>query len=293
MLITTAKGRTVEVNEDYTIDQNWEHYTAAEHDRWDRLYARQAEVLKGRACDEFLQGLDDLQLSESGIPNFDQLNERLMKRTGWQIVAVPDLVPESVFFEHLANKRFPAGNFIRSEANLEYLEEPDVFHDVYGHVPMLAHPVFAEYMEAYGKGGRRAEKRGLLTQFARLYWYTVEFGLIRSGDDFKIYGSGIVSSKSETLFSLESGSPHRLHFDLERIMSTDYKVDDFQQSYFVIDSMDELLEKTYQDFGPMYDRLEALAKPTDPTETVDGDVVYHQGTQEYVRMGGRLADKCA
>lgn len=290
MKIVTRLGRTVEVNADYTVDQNWEHFTAEEHDRWDRLYARQGKLLKGRACNEFMEGLDLLKLSESGIPNFEQLSDRLEKLTGWRIVAVPDLVPDEVFFDHLANRRFPAGNFIRSEAQLDYLQEPDVFHDVYGHVPLLANPVFADYIEAYGKGGQRAMGRGVLKNLARLYWYTVEFGLINTPDGMRIYGAGILSSKSESIFALKDKSPNRIHFNLKRLMQTDYRIDDFQQTYWVIDSFDELLNATYQDFGPLYDALEKSDEVYTPDSVMDNDVVHHLGTQAYANAGGRLAE---
>ncbi|WCL52677.1 phenylalanine 4-monooxygenase [Gimibacter soli] len=289
MLITTRLGRQVEVNADYTVDQHWEHFTAEEHDRWDRLYARQEQLLEGRACDEFMQGLKLLKLSDGGIPRFDDLSARLGKLTGWSVVAVPDLVPDDVFFDHLANRRFPAGNFIRSERELDYLQEPDVFHDVFGHVPMLANPVFADYMEAYGKGGQRAQGKGVLANLARLYWYTVEFGLISTKDGMRIYGAGIVSSKAESIYSLESDSPHRIHFDLKRLMQTDYKIDDFQQTYWVIDSFKELLEATYQDFGPLYDALVSENMKHAPDAILTDDRVHHEGTQAYARAGGRLA----
>ncbi|MBO6503393.1 MAG: phenylalanine 4-monooxygenase [Kordiimonadaceae bacterium] len=293
MEIVTRLGRKVEVNEDYTVDQNWEQFTAEEHDRWDRLYERQGKLLPGLACDEFIQGLDDLRLSESGIPHFGRLSDRLEKRTGWRIVAVPDLVPDEVFFDHLANRRFPAGSFIRSEAQLDYLQEPDVFHDVYGHVPLLANPVFADYMEAYGKGGQRAMGRGVLQNLARLYWYTVEFGLINTPDGMRIYGAGILSSKTESLFSLRDPSPNRIHFDLVRLMQTNYRIDDFQQTYWVINSFEELLEATYQDFGPIYDKLEADDTSYAVDTVLDGDTVHNVGTQAYANAGGRLAKEAS
>lgn len=281
MKIMTRLGREVEVNEDYTIDQNWTQYTADEHDRWDRLYARQREILKGRACQEFLDGLDALSLSDGGIPRFDELSEKLMARTGWKIVAVPDLVPDEVFFDHLANRRFPAGNFIRDESQFNYIQEPDVFHDVFGHVPMLVHPIFADYMEAYGKGGLAAAGKGVLPNLARLYWYTVEFGLIKTKDGMRLYGAGIVSSPAESIFALEDPSPNRIHFDLERVMCTKYRIDDYQQTYFVIDSFDELLDVTYQPFGPIYERVNG--KPPIAVDTIlNGDKVHHRGSQSYV-----------
>ncbi len=289
MKITTRLGREVEVNEDYTVDQNWDHFADAEHDRWDRLYARQQTMLEGRVCDEFMDGLETLKLSDGGIPNFEDLSGRLRAVTGWSVVAVPDLVPDEVFFDHLANRRFPAGNFIRSDAQLDYLQEPDVFHDVFGHVPMLANPTFADYMEAYGKGGQRAAGRGVLKNLARLYWYTVEFGLINTPKGLRIYGAGIVSSKSESIFCLEDNSPNRIHFDLQRLMKTNYRIDDFQQTYWVIDSFQELLEATYQDFGPLYDALEATKTAYAPDTVLNEDTLHNLGTQDYAAAGGRLA----
>lgn len=291
MEIVTRLGRKVEVNHDYTVDQNWEQFTPEEHDRWDRLYARQGKLLPGRACNEFIEGLEALSLSHSGIPNFELLSDRLEKLTGWRIVAVPDLVPDDVFFDHLANRRFPAGSFIRPEAQLDYLQEPDVFHDVYGHVPLLANPVFADYMEAYGKGGQRAAGRGVLQNLARLYWYTVEFGLINTPEGLRIYGAGILSSKSESIFSLEDNSPNRIHFDLERLMRTEYRIDDFQQIYWVINDFEELLNATYQNFGPIYDRLTA-DDTSYPVDTVlSQDWVHNMGTQAYAKAGGRLVKR--
>src|SRR5271165_6656361 len=230
---------------DWTIDQGITEYTAEDHCTWVTLYERQAALLPGRACDEFLAGLGALDLHGTGIPDFCALSEKLQALTGWRVVAVPGLVPDHVFFEHLANRRFPASRFIRSPQQLDYLPEPDVFHDVFGHVPMLTHPVFADYMQAYGKGGQRAlSEFGALKNLARLYWYTVEFGLIEKPEGLRIYGSGIVSSRAESIYSVESPSPNRIGFDLERVMRTEYRIDDFQESYFVIGSFDELFEET-------------------------------------------------
>jgi phenylalanine-4-hydroxylase len=268
---------------DWTIPQQWERYTAEEHATWDTLFARQAALLPGRASEAWLHGLDALRLSESGIPNFEELSERLMKLTGWQVVAVPGLVPEDVFFDHMASRRFVAGNFIRRPDQLDYLQEPDVFHDVFGHVPMLADPRFADYLEAYGRGGQRALGLGALTQLARLYWYTVEFGLVEEAGGLRIYGSGIVSSFGESRFALDSDSPNRIGFDLKRVMRTEYRIDDFQQNYFVIPSFDELLRVTVEtDFAPLY--TEILAQPDIPIAAIlPKDRVITRGTQEYAQ----------
>ncbi|MBO9621387.1 MAG: phenylalanine 4-monooxygenase [Sphingomonas sp.] len=266
---------------DWTIPQNWSAYTPEEHATWDLLFERQAKLLPGRAAQAYLNGLHALRLSESGIPNFEELSERLMQLTGWQVVAVPGLVPDDVFFDHMANRRFVAGNFIRRRDQLDYIQEPDVFHDVFGHVPMLADPVFADYLEAYGRGGVRAMELGALKQLGRLYWYTVEFGLIEEAGDLRIYGSGIVSSSAESRFALEDPSPNRIRFDLKRVMRTEYRIDDFQQNYFVIPSFDALLRATVEtDFAPLYEEL--LQLPDIPVATIlPEDDVITRGTQEY------------
>jgi phenylalanine-4-hydroxylase len=266
---------------DWTVPQDWSHYTAQEHAVWDTLFDRQAKLLPGRASEAYLRGLDVLKLSKPGIPDFAELSERLMGLTGWQVVAVPGLVPDNVFFDHMANRRFVAGNFIRRPDQLDYLQEPDVFHDVFGHVPMLADPVFADYLAAYGRGGQRAMELGALKHLARLYWYTVEFGLIAEPEGLRIYGSGIVSSFAESRFALDDPSPNRIAFDLKRVMRTDYRIDDFQQNYFVIPSFDELLRVTVEtDFAPLY--AEIMAEPDVPVaEILPDDLVLTHGTQAY------------
>jgi phenylalanine-4-hydroxylase len=267
---------------DWTIDQGFSTYTPEEHQVWVTLYERQAALLPGRACDEFLNGLKALDLHGEGIPDFREMNRKLNALTGWTVVAVPGLVPDEVFFDHLANRRFPAGRFIRRPDQLDYLEEPDVFHDVFGHVPMLTDPTFADYMKAYGEGGLRAMRLGRLHNLARLYWYTVEFGLMQTPEGLRIYGAGIVSSHGESEFSLEDPSPNRLGFDLIRVMRTPYRIDDYQQVYFVLPSLKRLLDDTLQDFGPIYGCLAAL-----PDIAIDAitpeDEVFTRGTQAYAK----------
>ncbi len=267
-------------NPDWTIAQNWPSYGAEEHDRWDRLFSRQSALLPGRACDEALAAMKRLGLSRSGIPDFSDLSERLSAITGWRVAPVAGLIPDDAFFEHLANRRFPAAAFIRPEREFDYLKEPDIFHDVFGHVPLLANPVYAAFLEAYGKGGRRALERGQLHNLARLYWYTVEFGLIQTQEGLRIFGAGILSSPAETLFSLEDNSPNRVAFDLERVMRTKYIIDDFQQTYFVIESFERLLEECYQDFGPFYDRLRE-APDIEAHALYEGDRIITRGNLRY------------
>ena len=272
-------------DDDFIIPQAWSSYTATEHATWDRLFARQQAMLQPRVVPAFLEGLDVLRMSKPGIPDFSELSERLMRATGWQVVAVPGLVPDAVFYEHLANRRFVAGRGIRTPEQLDYLEEPDIFHDVFGHVPLLANPVFADYMQAYGEGGRRAQALGTIDKLARLYWYTVEFGLIRDasggGDALKIFGAGIVSSHGESVFALDDPSPNRIGFNLKRVMQTRYRIDDYQQAYFVIDSFEDLLRQTLDaDFGPLYEELAALPD-LDVDVILPGDKVLTRGTQAH------------
>lgn len=257
--------------DDWTVPQDWASYTSAEHALWDRLCARQSRQLVGRAVPAFMQGLDVLHLSRPGIPDFAELSEKLAALTGWSVVAVPGLVPDEVFFEHLAHRRFVAGRFIRRPDQIDYLEEPDVFHDVFGHVPLLSDPVFADYMQAYGEGGLRAVRLGAIKRLARLYWHTVEFGLIRSAEGLRIYGAGIVSSHGESLYALESPKPARIAFDLRRVMRTRYNIDDYQPAYFVIDRFEDLLRQTLEtDFAPLYRTL-ADTPDIGPGEVIPAD----------------------
>jgi phenylalanine-4-hydroxylase len=266
---------------DWTIPQEWSRYTPDEHAVWDTLYARQSDMLRDRAAPAFLRGIDVLKMSRPGIPDFEELSERLTALTGWRVAAVPGLVPDEVFFRHLANRTFVAGRFIRRPDQLDYLQEPDVFHDLFGHVPLLSDPTFADYMQAYGEGGLRSLSFGSLEQLARLYWYTVEFGLIRDGAALKLYGAGIVSSFGESHFALEDASPNRIGFDLKRVMRTRYRIDDYQQTYFVIDSFADLLRQTLEtDFAPLYADL-AVATELSPEAVEPTDNVLHRGLQTH------------
>ena len=273
-------GGHVPERADWTIAQDWQAYTPAQHATWRTLFERQVQLMPGRACSAFMDGLRDLPIAADQIPDFAQLSDVLMKRTGWQVVAVPGMVPNDVFFDHLANRRFPAGQFIRAAHELDYLQEPDVFHDIFGHVPMMMNPVMADFMQAYGEGGKRAERLGVLDRLARLYWYTVEFGLVEEAGEVRIFGAGILSSFTETRFALESPSPNRIGFDLKRVMRTLYRIDEFQESYFVLPSIDRLLEFAQTDFAPIYEALQAL--PDLAAATVLGeDRVFTRGTGAY------------
>ncbi len=276
----TDRG-TIPVYTTAVVEQPWDSYTDTDHQVWKQLFARQREVLPGRACDEFLAAQDMLRMTADAIPRFDELNEILVDATGWTLIGVEGLLPEQTFFDHLANRRFPVTWWIRKPEQIDYISEPDLFHDLFGHVPLLMNPVFADYMEAYGRGGLKAEKIGpeALMNLTRLYWYTVEFGLIRGKDGLRIYGSGIVSSKGESIYSLESAAPNRIGFDLERVMRTQYRIDTYQQTYFVIDDFEQLFEATRPDFVPLYDKLKD--RPSIPAREVrDEDDVIQRGTRE-------------
>lgn len=267
---------------DWTVDQNWASYSAADHAVWATLFERQTALLPQVACREFVAGMQALPMTAGQIPDFRALSAVLKPQTGWEVVAVPGLVPDEVFFSHLANRRFPAGNFIRGPGQLDYLQEPDVFHDVFGHVPMLMNPVMADYIQAYGEAGLRAQRLGKLAELARVYWYTVEFGLVQQADGLRIYGAGIASSHSECLFSVQSESPNRVGFELERVMRTHYRIDDFQETYFVVQTLDELLALATIDFGPVYTRLDS-GPIFDPGLLVPHDRVLHRGSGEHHR----------
>jgi phenylalanine-4-hydroxylase len=256
--ITTRKNAGLSHATDYTLQQPLDRYAESDHATWALLLARQSALLPGRACPELIAGLAALALPEDRIPDFRDLNRRLDDATGWQIVAVHGLIPDEVFFRHLSERRFPVTWWIREPSQLDYLEEPDLFHDLFGHVPLLTNAVFADYLQAYGCGGLKAQGLHALPMLARLYWYTVEFGLIRSAAGLRIYGAGIASSRTESIYCLESERPQRIAFELLRIMRTRYRIDSFQETYFVIDSLQQLFAATAADFTPLYQELARL-----------------------------------
>lgn len=269
------RGDYSHVGADYSVEQPLAHYTADEHDRWRRLYRRQMELMPRYAAPEFLDCIERLDASQ-GIPDFARVNETLGRLTGFQIFAVPGLIPDDVFFDQLANRRFPVSCWIREESELDYLEEPDIFHDFFGHVPLLAHPVFADYMVEYGKAGPGAKRMNAIPLLSRLYWYTIEFGLIRTQEGLRVYGAGILSSKGETIHAIDSDVPNRIAFDLERVLSTEFRIDAYQETYFVIDSFEQLFHETHKPFAPLYERL-ADRTPNAPGTVLPGDLVIHRG----------------
>jgi phenylalanine-4-hydroxylase len=276
-----ANEHPADMKDDYTCLHRFEDYTEEDHAIWRELFNRQSKLLVGRACDEYLQSLPLLGVTAQGIPDFRRMSDILEKATGWTIVTVPGLIPGEVFHRHLAHRRFPVTWWIRSREQIDYLAEPDIFHDLFGHVPMLMNPVFADYMQEFGKGGVKADSLHAMDYLARLYWYTVEFGLIRTPDGIRIYGSGIVSSKTESIYCLEDARPHRIGFDLTRVMCTDYRYDKLQESYFVIDSFEQLFDATLPDFTPLYTSLGDVKNHTiEPYRVLPDDRLFHRGTVE-------------
>jgi len=263
------------------IEQDWRAYSREDHATWSTLYRRQVETLAGHACGEFFAGLSTLGLVAEEIPEFGAMNRRLRDATGWEVVAVPGLIASRPFFTMLANRQFPAGTFIRTPGQLDYLEEPDIFHDVFGHVPLLTHPDYAAYMQQYGQAGLAAIERKAVKYLARLNWYTIEFGLVRDGDEVRAYGAGIMSSFGEAKYVIRDPSPNVLAFDLERVLRTGYYIDDFQAAYFTIDSFGALFRECVErPFAPLYDTCRALPQLT-PFEITAGDRVIRRGTGDY------------
>jgi phenylalanine-4-hydroxylase len=272
------RGNYALAGADYTVQQRWQDYSAEEHDVWKTLFLQQIALARRYATEEFLAGVELLGATADRIPQFEQINERLRAATGWRIVAVPGLIPEDHFFAHLAQRSFPVSVWIRERSELDYLSEPDLFHDFFGHVPMLTNTVFARFVQAYGEAGPKARAHGAVHLLARLYWYTVEFGLVRSPAGLRAYGAGIVSSKAETVYSVDSPIPHRVGFDLARIMQTNYRIDDFQRCYFVLDSFEQLFHAGYDtDFAPLYERYKDAVSLA-PEQLTPHDDVITQGT---------------
>jgi phenylalanine-4-hydroxylase len=267
-------------NPDYTVAQDYAHYTDEDQGIWRTLFSRQLPLIEKYAAPEVLHGIKTLGASAEKIPVFDDTNRMLESLTGWKIVAVPGLIPEQHFYAHLAARQFPVSVWMRNREELDYLQEPDLFHDFFGHVPLLTNPTFARFMQAYGEAGPKADSHHAIKMLARLYWYTVEFGLIQTSQGLRAYGAGILSSKGETVFSIESAAPNRIGFDLIRVLRTNYLIDDYQKSYFVLDSFDQLFHAGYDtDFAPIYARY-AGESGLAPDLVLATDKVLTNGSQQ-------------
>jgi phenylalanine-4-hydroxylase len=262
---------------DYTCEQNWQAYTREEHALYARLFRRQVRQLPGQACDEFIHALGQLGAGAE-VPRFDEVSDRLRRATRWELVAVPGLIPEHAFFSLLSQRRFPVTVWLRQPDEFDYIVEPDVFHDLFGHVPLLFSPVFADYMQAFGLGGLKAEGLHSLEYLSRLYWYTVEFGLLATAQGLRVYGAGILSSASETTYALTSLKPQRLGFELRRVLRTPFRIDDFQDTYFVIETFAQLFDATAPDFTPIYEDIARLP-PLPPNARLQGETVHTPNPQ--------------
>jgi phenylalanine-4-hydroxylase len=277
--VVQLRGDYSHAQSDYTVTQQYDQYTKEDQEIWRILFARQMPLVEKHGAPEVLHGMSTLNMSSQQIPNFGETNRTLDLLTGWKIVAVPGLIPEEHFYAHLAKKQFPVSVWMRNRGELDYLQEPDLFHDFFGHVPLLTNPVFARFMQAYGAAGPKADSHHAIKMLARLYWYTVEFGLIRTSQGLRAYGAGILSSKGETVFSVASAAPNRIAFDLIRVMRTNYLIDDYQKTYFVLESFDQLFHAGYDtDFAPIYDSY-ADEPGFAPDEVAPTDAVITHGAQ--------------
>jgi phenylalanine-4-hydroxylase len=275
------RGDYTRAGPDYAVEQDWNAYTGEQHALYRRLFERQSKLVPRYACPEWIAAIAGLDAG-GGIPEFDRVSRKLKATTGWEIVAVPGLIPDEAFFTHLASRRFPVTVWLRKPEEFDYIVEPDVFHDFFGHVPLLFNPVFADYMQLYGEKGAEANRLGTSKILVRLYWYMVEFGLIQTSAGLKAYGAGMLSSAAETRFSIEDKSPHRIGFALERVMRTGYRIDDFQESYFVLDSFEQLFEATARDFTALYDKIATLPEIA-PQSILPGDRVIARGDGSWKR----------
>ncbi len=234
------RGDYEHIRPDFTTEQKWEAYSEAEHARWRALYARQMAQLPAHACEEAVAAVAHLDYSRA-IPRFDEISKKLHAASGWTLVAVPGLLPEDVFFGHLAKRHFPVTVWLRGANEMDYIVEPDVFHDFFGHVPLLFQPHFADFLHWFGEAGVEAAKHGLMTPHARLYWYTVEFGLVKTAAGARAYGAGLLSSPGELHHSVFSGAPLRVPFNAREAIATAYRVDVYQPRYFVLEDFAQLL----------------------------------------------------
>jgi len=248
------RGNYDEAAPDYSVEQRWERYTPEEHALYRRLFERQSKLVPRYACPEWIEAIARLDAARE-IPRFDLISQKLKSRTGWEIVAVPGLIPDEAFFTHLANRRFPVTVWLRKPEEFDYIVEPDVFHDFFGHVPLLFDPFYAEYLYEYGQGGLKAMRLDAVKMLARLYWYTIEFGLTHTPQGVRAYGAGLMSSGGELPYSVDDPRPRRRPFDLERIMRTEYRIDRYQDTYFVIASFEQLRRDTAPDFTALYGRI--------------------------------------
>ncbi|HEX6397405.1 MAG TPA: phenylalanine 4-monooxygenase [Steroidobacteraceae bacterium] len=252
--VVQLRGDYANAAADFRLPQNYDGYTADEHAIWRTLYARQMALMSEHAAPEVLAGLRLLGADAHSIPVLGEASERLQRLTGFEVIGVPGLIPEADFFGHLAERRFPVTVWMRRREELDYLVEPDLFHDFFGHLPMLAHTVFANFIQAYGAiGVHHSREPAALKMLARLYWYTVEFGLVATSRGLRAYGAGILSSSGETIYATKAQGPARIAFDLQRVLRTNYLIDSYQKTYFVLDDIEQLFDSVLAaDFDALF-----------------------------------------
>jgi phenylalanine-4-hydroxylase len=253
----SLRGDYTRAASDYSVQQEWAKYTPAEHALYRRLFERQSKLVPRYACPEWIEAIAGLDSAQE-IPKFEQVSRKLRGATGWEIVAVPGLIPDDAFFTHLANRRFPVTVWLRKPEEFDYIVEPDVFHDFFGHVPLLFDRTYADHLYEYGKGGLKAMRLDAVKMLARLYWYTIEFGLVKTKSGVRAYGAGLLSSGGELAYCIDDPRPRRRVFNLERLMRTDYRIDRYQDTYFVLDSFEQLMRETAPDFTSIYARIREL-----------------------------------
>ena len=272
--------KTEAVFKECVVEQNWDAYTQVDHATWAKLFARMSALLPERMCRDFLVGLRDLKLTPDRVVNFDTLSETLTRRTGWRYVAVNGFIPNNQFFALLANRCFPSSHLMRDPDGLVYQESPDIFHDVFGHAPLLMNPVIADFMQAFGAAGVACTSELGQQMLARLYWFTVEVGLVREGNCLKAYGAALASSEKELIFSLIDGSPNRLGFDQKRVVRTPYFIDDLQETYFVVDALDQVLTLAENGFSGILG-ISFPGPDISRGALIESDVVITRGNQRY------------
>jgi phenylalanine-4-hydroxylase len=272
--------KTEAIFKECVVEQNWDAYTQVDHKTWTELFARMSALLPTRMCHDFLSGLKDLKLTPDRVVNFDVLSETLTQRTGWKYVAVNGFIPNNQFFALLANRCFPSSRLMRDPDGLVYQESPDIFHDVFGHAPLLMNPVIADFMQAFGAAGVACKSELGQQMLARLYWFTVEVGLVRDGSGLRAYGAALASSEKELIFSLLDSSPNRLGFEQKRVVRTPYFIDDLQETYFVVDTLDQVLALAENDFSGTLD-MDFPGSDITRGALIESDLVISRGNQRY------------
>ena len=248
-MTAVAEHSALNTAKPYLIEQDWTAYALEKHEVWAELVSRRMPVLREHACQEYLDGFHTLGIRSDSIPNLAEINQRLEPKTGWNATPVSGFLPPDAFFEMLAARRFPTTTWLRSRQSLEYTPEPDIFHDVFGHVPMHAHPVFADFLQQYGKVCAGLRDKDSLERMGRLFWFTVEFGVIRQAGRIRLYGSGLISSHGESNHVIQAangGGPEIRDFNLDQVMNQEFIVSEMQKVLYAVDSFEQIYEAAHE-----------------------------------------------